>query len=115
MEEFSTDWTREEFKAYLLMHAAEADYVRTEEERAVIRTLVTNESYSKIHRELQNDNDYQRIQKILFNLEKFHYSKNDLKVLVKDIKRLFYADGDNMDLLEENMLFSLKQLFKTID
>ena len=115
MEEFNTNWTKEEFKAYLLMHAAEADYVKTEEERALIRTIVTNESYSKISKELQCDNDYQRIQKILFNLEKFKYSKNDLEVLVKDIKHLFYADGDDMDLLEENMLFSLKQLFKAID
>lgn len=114
MEEFNTNWTKEEFKAYLLMHAAEADYIKTEEERAFIRTLVTNESYSKVHKELQGDNDYQRIQKILYNLEKFNYSKNDLQLLVNDIKRLFNADGD-MDLLEENMMYGLTRLFKAID
>ncbi len=114
MEEFNTNWTKEEFKAYLLMHAAEADYIKTEEERAFIRTLVTNESYSKVHKELQGDNDYQRIQKILFNLEKFDYSKSDVQSLVKDIKRLFDADG-GMDLLEENMMYGLTRLFKAID
>jgi len=114
MEEFKTDWTKDEFKAYLLMHAAEADYVKTDEERALIRTVVTNESYSKIYKELQGDNDYQRIQKILFNLEKFDYSKDDLKAIVKDLKQLFHADGE-IDLLEENMLYSLKQLFKTVE
>lgn len=111
MEYIQTDWTKEEFKAYLLSYAANANYFESEEEREKILEHVSKSQYKKIHKELDKDNDYQSIQKILYNLEKFDYSKNDLNKLVADIKALFAADNE-VDLLESNMLLGLQKLLK---
>lgn len=104
-----TNWTRAEFKAYLLTYAAKADYIETREEKAIIKKLVSKDDYRKIHREIDGDNDYQSLQKIMHNLEKFNYSKEELDILIEDIKKLFMSDG-KYDVLEQNMLFSLKRL-----
>ena len=69
---------------------------------------MSKSQYNKIHKELDKDNDYHSIQKILYNLEKFDYSKNDLNKLVADIKALFAADGE-VDLSESNMLLGLQK------
>jgi hypothetical protein len=108
---FETDWTREEFKAYLLLYAANANYFETEEEKERILSLVDAVDYKKIHKELDHDNDYQSIQKILHNVEKFHYSKDDLNSLISDIQNVFDANGEH-DLLEDNLLLALKKLLK---
>lgn len=104
-----TNWTKAEFKAYLLSYAAQSNYFESPEESAIIRETVSNEAYYKIHRELDKDNDYQSIQKILFNLEKFGYSKDQLEELITEIQALFWADG-SFDLLESNFLTSIKRL-----
>lgn len=111
MSEITTNWTKEEFKAYLLLYAAHADFIESEEEQELIRELVPVSSYKAIHKELEHDNDYQSIQKILHNVEKFNYSRDDLNQLMKDINTVFNADGA-IDLQEENMLLALKRLLK---
>lgn len=110
---FETDWTKEEFKAYLLLYAANANYFETEAEKERILLMVDPTVYKRIHRELDQDNDYQSIQKILHNIEKFEYSKDDLNILIEDITRVFDANGTH-DILEDNMLLALKKLFKVI-
>lgn len=106
-----TNWTKEEFKAYLLSYAASADYFESKEEKATILSYVSKDIYKKVHLELKGDNDYQSIQKILFTLDKYNYSKDDLNVLFEDIKTLFEADG-KFDVLEENMMHALRRLIK---
>ncbi len=109
MSTVETDWTKSEFKAYLLSYAANANYFESEEEKEVILNVVSNDIYKKVHKELAKDNDYQSIQKILHNIEKFDYSKDELHVLVEEVNSLFCSDGQ-CDLLESNMLHSLKKL-----
>ena len=111
MSEITTDWTKAEFKAYLLLYAANANYFESEDEVEMIKSLVTKDEYKTIHREFDKDNDYQSIQKILYTVEKYKYSVNELNHLVDDINALFNADGE-FDILEENMLRALKRLFK---
>lgn len=108
MKDFSTDWTKTEFKAYVLSYAANANYFESEEEKEYILDLVSDDVYKKIHKELASDNDYQSIQKILYNIEKYNYTKEDLHVLMEDIQKLFMADG-KIDLLESNMFLALKK------
>lgn len=111
MENNTTDWTRKEFKAYLLSFAANANYFESPEEKKLILSIVSQDQYDKIHKELDGDNDYQSIQKILYNIEKFNYSKDELQVLIKDIKNLFDSDG-SFDILEDNMLHAFKKLIE---
>jgi hypothetical protein len=110
-QSFDTDWTKEEFKAYLLLYCANANYFETEEEKEKILLMVDQNVYKRIHRELDHDNDYQSIQKIIHCVEKFHYSKDDLDVLIDDINRVFDANGEH-DLLEDEILMALKKLLK---
>ena len=111
MEAIKTDWTREEFKAYILIYAAQSNFFEKEEEKEFIRSRVSGETYRKIHRELDNDNDYQSIQKILYNLEKFEYTRKETERLVKNIQKVFLADGE-IDLLESNFYRALKRLLE---
>ena len=109
MSTIETNWTREEFKAYLLSYAAQSNYFESEEEEEVIRSVVADDAYKQVHRELAKDNDYQSIQKILYNVEKYNYSKEEIHELVNDIQKLFLADGE-VDLLESNFFHMLKRL-----
>lgn len=104
-----TNWTKAEFKAYLLAYCAQSDYIETEEEKDFILDLVSSDVYKSVHYELKRDNDYQSIQKIQYNIEKFNYSTNEIETLLSDIKNLFMADG-NVDVLENNLFRALKKI-----
>lgn len=106
-----TNWTRQEFKAYLLSYAAKANFFESDDERDFILETTSGEIYKKIHKELEKDNDYQSLQKILYNLEKFNYSKDEIHLLVEDVQRLFLANGE-IDLLENNFFHALKRLIE---
>jgi hypothetical protein len=109
--ELSTDWTREEFRAYLLLFAANANFFESEDERAAISQLVRPETLKKMQKELSKDNDYQSIQKILYTIEKYHYSNDNLEHFLHEVSAIFDSDGRH-DILEDNMLLQLKKLFK---
>ncbi|MCB0464840.1 MAG: hypothetical protein KDC78_04060 [Aequorivita sp.] len=111
MEEFKTSWSRPELKAYILLYCANADFVETKEEKDFIKEKVGEEKYRHIHKEFDKDNDYQRIQKIQANVDRFNYSKNEIDRLFGDIKKMFLADGE-IDILEENIYRGLKHLLK---
>jgi len=111
MSEIQTDWTRLEFKAYLMLYAANANFFEAEEETELVHSLVSENTYRTIHREFEKDNDYQSVQKILYNIDKFEYDRNDLQVLIADIQLLFNADG-KVDTLESNMMRGLQKLLQ---
>lgn len=111
MSTIETNWTKPEFKAYLLLYAANANYFESDDEKDSILNMVPVEMYKSIHKELDRDNDYQSIQKILYNLDKFSYSKEEMESLVKDIQMVFNSDGEH-DVLEDNMLHALRKFLK---
>ena len=109
MDDFATDWTQQELKAYMLLYCAHADFVVSPEEKAYIKSKVNHQEYQKIHSEFEEDNDYQRIQKINATIERFGYSKEELDKTFRSIKNLFLSDGE-MDVLEQNIYRGLKKL-----
>ena len=111
MNEITSNWTKEEFKAYLLLYAAFADHVETEDEKAFILSRVDNVTYENIHKEFDADNDYRSIQKLLQAAKKYNYSINDIELLMEDIKALFMHDGIYTSY-EHNLLTTLRMLFK---
>ncbi|MDC8000017.1 hypothetical protein POV26_03135 [Aequorivita todarodis] len=111
MEDFTTDWTHDELKAYMLLYCAHADFNVSKEEKEYIKSRVGEEKYRKIHKEFENDNDYQQIQKINAAIERFEYSKEEIDEAFQSIKKLFLADGE-MDILEQNLYRGLKHLLK---
>lgn len=111
MQDFNTDWTHQELKAYMLLYCAHADFIVTEEEKEYIKSKVSEAEYQKIRREFEQDNDYQRIQKINATIERHDYSKEEIDEAFQSIKDLFLSDGE-MDILEQNIYRGLKHLLK---
>lgn len=111
MEDFTTTWTHEELKGYMLLYCAHADFNVSKEEKEFIKSKVGEEKYHKIRKEFEDDNDYQQIQKINAAIERFEYSKEEIDEAFRSIKKLFLTDGE-MDILEQNLYRGLKQLLK---
>ena len=110
MKDFETKWTKVEFKAYLLLYCAHADYVETEEEKLLITSRVSTKLLKTIHNEFDKDNDYQRIQKIVHSANSFGYTHKEVDVLLERVKELFFPEGHDMGTLEKNMFRGLKHL-----
>ncbi|MAP80722.1 MAG: hypothetical protein CL526_06500 [Aequorivita sp.] len=111
MEEFKTDWTHEELKAYMLLYCAFANFEISKEEKEYIKSRVGEKKYQKVRKEFEEDNDYQQIQKIYSTIERLNYSKEEIDEAFQSIKKLFLADGE-MDILEKNLYRGLKHLLK---
>ena len=108
-KDLTTNWSKAEFKAYLLLFCANADFIESEEEKEFIKSKIDTETYNRIHKEFDADNDYQGIQKIMWTAKKHDYSKEQIDVLMEDIKVLFLSDGE-YDTLERNLMIGLKRL-----
>lgn len=106
-----TDWTRDEFKAYVLLYAANCDYVENRQEKEFILNKINKDTYHKIHYEFDNDNDYQSIQKIVTNIEKFDYSHDEIEYLTSEIMQLLLVD-DKLDTIEQCIFMMLKKILK---
>ena len=107
------DWTKDELVAYILLFAANADFKESKEERELIISKVDKITYQEIHKEFNEDNDYQGLKKIMASLAQHNYDKEDIDLLIEDIKAIFFVDGD-IEITEKIMLRSLKRLFKTL-
>jgi len=103
------NWTKDELVAYILLFAANSNFIEDNHEKNVIISKVDMQTFQKIHDEFVSDNDYQSIQKIIKGIEAHNYSKDDLKTLFLDIKILFLSDG-NYDTLEHNIMLGLKKV-----
>ena len=111
MKTITTNWNRNEFRAYVLLYAANCDHIENRKEREYILTKVDIQTYKDIHYELDNDNDYQSIQKIITSIERFNYSENELQRLTTEIMELFLADN-KLDTVEQCIYMMLKKVLK---
>ena len=82
-----------------------------EEEKNMILDKVDLNAYNKVIKELEKDNDYQSLQKILSYTNEHKYDQKDIDTLMHQIELLFMCDG-TYDLLEKNMMMSLTKLLK---
>ena len=65
----------------------------------------------EVYKEINQDNDYSRIQKIMSFVENNNYSENDLKGLLVEIKKMYMCDG-SFGAAEQMVFSSLQKLFK---
>jgi len=105
-DNFETTWNKKEFKAYVLLYCSQADFEESNSERGLIVKKVGKENYNHIHEELEQDNDYARIQKIIAAAKRLNYNHEQM---IKDMKAVFFADGD-FDAVEEAMFLMLKRV-----
>ena len=111
MEYLELTWTKDEFLAYLLIYAAQINQIETEEEKELIKSRFDAQILKRIYKEINADNDYQRIQKIMVYTYQKNYTSQDLDDLLKEIKELLLCDG-KFDPIEQALYFYLKKIFK---
>ena len=104
-------WTKDEFLAYLLIYAAQINQLETAEEKEFIESRFDSKTLKKIYQEINNDNDYQRIQKVMVYTYQNNYLSQDLYDLLKEIKELLLCDG-RFDATEQALYYYLKKIFK---
>ena len=111
MEDFKLSWSKDEFLAYLLIYAAQINQIETEEEKEFIESRFNSKILKKVYKEINNDNDYQRIQKVMVYTYQENYLSRDLDNLLKEIKELLLCDG-KFDVTEQALYHYLKKIFK---
>ena len=99
-----SDWTKTDLMAYLLFYAAKTDLKVTEDELAIISENVDAETVSSIEKEINADNDIERIDKINSYVKENKCSEEEIDNLLEEIKKIYEADG-KFDRLER-MTFS---------
>ena len=111
MENIRISWSKDEFIAYLLIYAAQINQIETEEEKEFIESRFDSKILKKVYKEINSDNDYQRIQKVMVYTYQENYLSQDLDNLLKEIKELLLCDG-KFDVTEQALYHYLKKIFK---
>ncbi len=111
MATFSTDWTSEELKAYILLYCSTADFVVRSKEKKLIKSKIDRTAYKKVKNEFKNDNDSDRLRKINQAVERLKGIDQSPHLLINDIMAMFVSDGSYSEL-ERNLLNRLKILLR---
>ena len=107
--DIKTNWTKEEFAAYTLIHASQTDCVTCDEEKEYLESRFDKEVIKKMYRELDHDNDYQRLQKIMHFIEGHSLTQDYLTNLLGQIQNVYESDGD-YNPNQKNTFMYLKKL-----
>lgn len=105
-------WTKEEFKAYLLIYASQSNQLETEDQKEFISSKFDEAVLKNIYREIKNDNDYDRIQKILGYLKQHECTEKDIENLLYETRALYKSDG-TFDSVEQSVFGFLEKLLIT--
>ena len=103
------NWTKREFEAYVLLYAAHCNHFESKEEEEYILSRVNKETYHKIHTEVVVDSDRDNLEKIQKYIFQNDFSENEKEELLKDIKKVFFADG-TVDVVEKKVFLLLKKI-----
>lgn len=103
------NWTLDDFKAYLLLCSAHADFGESSEEHQFIRSKVNTDTLASITEEFQNDSDFQRIEKLKEAAKQLALTSGQLDELVGEMTSLFKTDG-TFDQMEKSFLMMTKHI-----
>jgi len=107
-------WQQEDFLTYLLLYAANSDFVISEEERQFILNRVDEEKYRSIHKLFKMHSDFERSETVRLLGERYCNDEKNKCEIRKDIVKLFFADED-YSLLERNFFIAIKKILKLND
>jgi hypothetical protein len=99
-----------EYLAFLLLYAATIDQILKEEEKEIIFRIVEQSEYKEIKRSFDKLNDYERIQIIQADKDKFITTKEDKENILFIVKKVFLADDEYL-AIERAIFMSLRRLF----
>ena len=111
MDKVELGWTKEKFKAYVMVYAAQSDQVETEDEKDYLESNFEPSLLKEVYKEINQDNDFSRLQKIMSFVKDNNYSEENLKDLLVEIKKMYMCDG-SFGSAEQMVFSSLQKLFK---
>jgi hypothetical protein len=106
-----TNWNKTDSMAYVMFYAAKADQVITADERELINSKFDATTLSRIEAEINDDNDYQRLEKIDAYVKSNNCTEGKVENLLSEIKAVFESDG-NFDRLERTTFKFLEKALK---
>ncbi len=111
MNENISKWNSHEFKVYLLLHAAHADFELKEEEKQKILSKATKTEYQHVYKVFKEDTDFERMETILLFREQFFPTEKDTEKIIQEIFELLNAD-EEFTLNEKNFFRIFKKTLK---
>ena len=103
------NWTRNEFKAYVLVYAAHCNFFESIEEQEYILSKVDEKTFHKIHTEVVIDSDENNLNKIQKYVSENKFNQKEKDDLIREIKNVFFADG-SVDVIEKKVFSILKKI-----
>jgi hypothetical protein len=103
------NWNYNEFLAFVLLYAANADYKESPKEIELIEGKVGPEALKKAHELFDEKNDYQRIEFITSFQHTFFGDEDSKEMIYGDMEEVFMADKD-FNFLEQNEFMMIKKI-----
>lgn len=103
------DWSYQEFMAFLLLYAANADTEVNRDEKELLFSMVSFDDYKRIKRAYEEANDYESLQIILSFKSAYFKDEAAVDKLLGDLKEMFLADN-RFDASEKSVFLGLKRL-----
>lgn len=103
------NWSKKEFEVYVLLFAAHCNHFESKEEQKYVLSKVDEKIYNKIHTEVVIDSEEINLNKIQQYLADNHFEQAEKEALLKDIKKVLFADG-TVDVLEKKIFTLLKKI-----
>ena len=111
MKDQINHWNKESFVAYILIHAANADFIIAESEKDLILKFVSVDAFNKALVEYKEDNDFQSIEKIQAAKTDLDFCDSDCDELLSEMEQVFKVDN-KYEQVEHNMFMGLRKLLK---
>lgn len=101
--------TKDEFRTYCLLFAANADFNITKQEIIAIGAKIDPEDFVRVYNWFEADSDMERVETIQANKTQYIKNEDDKQNLIKELKEVFFADGV-FDSVEKSIFFMLKKV-----
>lgn len=111
MENQNVQLNFNEYMAYLLLYAANADFEIEKKELQIIRKSLSREEYQKVRETFDNANDAERLGVIMQYKKVFIDVLIDTDAVIKQLKEVLHADDEN-ESFEQGVFIFLKKLLQ---
>ena len=109
MKEISDNWSKEEFKGFLLYHIANADLKINNSELFIILNDLNEVEFRKIEMVWSKSNDFECLQLISQQRNKHFPGDDGKELLLAEVIKLANAD-EKFSIYEQNVIMSLKKI-----
>ena len=100
-----------EYLAYLMLYAANADFEIEKEELHLIRQAVDREEYRMVRNAFDKANDAERLEVIMRYKDEYINTLRDQDAVIDQLKEVLQADGED-ESVERGVFILLKKLLR---